>query len=113
MVRKKNSLSKLYYSIGEVAALLEVNTSLIRYWEKEFSQVKPRKNRRGVRMFTQQDINTLQHIKFLVKGQGYTLEGARKIIEAERNGEADVVGLLSRLHTLLTEIRNHLPETKT
>jgi len=71
-------LNKLYYSIGEVAAMFDVNTSLIRFWEKEFSIIKPKKNKKGNRLFTQKDIKNFQRIYQLVKEEGYTLEGAKQ-----------------------------------
>lgn len=72
-----DNLTKLYYSIGEVADMFEVNTSLIRFWEKEFTQLKPKKNKKGNRLFTVKDIDKLNSIYILVKEQGFTLEGAK------------------------------------
>lgn len=76
---------KIFYSIGEVARHLGVNPSLIRFWEKEFPQLRPRKNRRGDRLYTKKDIQLLEKIFQLVKVEGYTLEGARKHLSARRN----------------------------
>ncbi len=76
MVTKE--LTKLYYSIGEVASMFNVNSSLIRFWEKEFSIIKPKKNKKGNRMFTPKDIENFERIYHLVKLQGFTLEGAKK-----------------------------------
>ncbi|HMS99547.1 MAG TPA: MerR family transcriptional regulator [Saprospiraceae bacterium] len=78
---------KLYYSISEVAELLSVNTSLIRYWEKEFPQLKPNKIANGERRFTQKDIDLLKQIQTLLKDQGYTIEGARKSLKNEGLGQ--------------------------
>src|SRR5688500_908023 len=86
MPTARRPLSKLYYSIGEVAEMLNVNASLIRYWEKEFSSVKPRKTRKGNRLFTAEDIDQLKFLHLLIKEQGHTLDGARKII-AKKNGQ--------------------------
>jgi DNA-binding transcriptional MerR regulator len=100
---------KLYYSIGEVATLLNVNTSLIRYWEKEFSSIlHPRKSRRGNRLFTRKDIDALRYIYFLVKEQGLTLEGAKKII-SNANSDEEI-----RFRTMLTlqNIRNFLSDIR-
>ena len=69
---------KLYYGIGEVANAFNVNTSLIRFWEKEFDVLKPKKNAKGNRKFTPEDIKNLKLIYHLVKERGYTLEGAKK-----------------------------------
>ena len=71
------NLTKLYYSIGEVAEMFDVKTSLIRFWEKEFTQLKPKKNKKGNRLFTVKDIEKLNCIFILVKEQGFTLDGAK------------------------------------
>ncbi len=68
---------KLYYSIGEVAVAFSVNTSLIRFWEKEFDVLQPKKNAKGNRKFTPKDIKNLELIYHLVKERGFTLEGAK------------------------------------
>ena len=69
---------KLYYSIGEVAKMYNVNTSLIRFWEKEFTIIKPKKNNKGNRLFTPKDVENFNKIYELVKLKGFTLEGAKK-----------------------------------
>ncbi len=74
-------LTKLYYSIGEVASFFDVNTSLIRFWEKEFPQLKLKKNKKGNRLFTPKDIQTIDKIYILVKEKGYTLDGAKKALK--------------------------------
>ncbi len=78
MPYKERKVQKLYYSIGEVAKLFEVNTSLIRFWEKEFDILKPKKNKKGNRLFTKDDLGNLKKIFVLVKEKGFTLEGAKK-----------------------------------
>jgi DNA-binding transcriptional MerR regulator len=75
--------NKLYYSIGEVAELFQVNASLIRFWEKEFPILKPKKNKKGNRQFTVKDIANIERIYVLVKEKGFTLDGAKK---AMKNG---------------------------
>ena len=75
---------KRYYGIGEVAKAFNVNTSLIRFWEKEFDVIKPKKNAKGNRKFTPQDIKNLQLIFHLVKERGFTLEGAKTHLKEER-----------------------------
>ena len=69
---------KLYYSIGEIAESFNVNPSLIRFWEKEFEILTPKKNNKGTRKFTSQDIDKIELIYFLVKERGFTLEGRKK-----------------------------------
>lgn len=78
-----SKLTKLYYSIGEVADLFGVNTSLIRFWEKEFPLIQPKKSKSGNRLFTVKDIAHFNKIYQLVKIQGYTLEGAKKAIKSK------------------------------
>ncbi|WP_417264748.1 MerR family transcriptional regulator [Brumimicrobium sp.] len=84
---KASELTKLYYSIGEVAKMFDVNTSLIRFWEKEFSSIKPKKNKKGNRLFTPDNILELQKIYQLVKIDGHTLEGAKKAL---KNGDIEL-----------------------
>ena len=76
-------LTKLYYSIGEIATLFGVSNSLIRYWETEFPQLKPQKNKRGDRKYIVKDIRTLEVIYTLVKEKGYTIDGANKAVKTE------------------------------
>jgi DNA-binding transcriptional MerR regulator len=83
MLFDKQSLTKLYYSIGEVADMFNVNTSLIRFWEKEFGIIQPKKNRKGNRLFTPKDIETFNKIYHLVKTEGYTIEGAKKALKVK------------------------------
>lgn len=78
-----STLTKLYYSIGEVAKLFDVNTSLIRFWEKEFTQIQPKKNSKGNRLFTVKDIEHFNKIYQLVKLEGYTLDGAKKALKSK------------------------------
>lgn len=82
-------LTKLYYSIGEVAEIFDVNTSLIRFWEKEFTQIQPKKSKKGNRLFTVKDIELFNKIYQLVKEEGYTLEGAKKAIKAKPTVEPE------------------------
>jgi DNA-binding transcriptional MerR regulator len=84
-------IQKLYYSISEVAKMLDVKPSLLRFWEKEFKQIQPKTNARGKRSYKQEDIDVIRRIYDLVKVQGLTLEGARKALTA-RKGEASERG---------------------
>lgn len=77
------SLSKLYYTIGEVADMFDVNPSLIRFWEKEFKLIQLKKNKKGNRLFTPKDIEKFNKIYQLVKVQGFTLEGAKKALKSK------------------------------
>ncbi|MGB5943724.1 MAG: MerR family transcriptional regulator [Leeuwenhoekiella sp.] len=102
---------KLYYSIGEVAKAFDVNTSLIRFWEKEFDVLKPKKNAKGNRLFMPEDIKNLELIYHLVKERGFTLEGA-KIHLKENKGQTlesfDIIRKLEGLKAQLNELKNNL-----
>ncbi len=78
MPYKEKPTEKLFYKIGEVADMFAVNVSLIRFWEKEFEILKPKKNNKGNRMFTKKDVDNLIIIYHLVKERGFTLEGAKQ-----------------------------------
>jgi DNA-binding transcriptional MerR regulator len=81
---KPKPTQKLYYSIGEVADMFSVNTSLIRFWENEFDILKPSKTKKGNRMFTATDIENIKIIFKLVKGEGYTLQGAKEKLKIQQ-----------------------------
>lgn len=104
-------LTKLYYSIGEVAAMFDVNTSLIRFWEKEFKIIQPKKNRKGNRMFTPKDIDNLQVIYHLLKERGYTIEGAKKKLKDNKEEtlkESELVSKLQYVRAELEKIKTQL-----
>lgn len=101
MPYKSKPTQKLYYSIGEVAALFGVNTSLIRFWENEFDILKPSKTKKGNRLFTAQDIENIKTIFKLVKGEGYTLQGAKEklkmqMLEQEEKGNNSIADTNNR-----------------
>jgi len=100
---KINLPDKLYYSIGEVAKAFDVNTSLIRYWEQEFPIIKPKKNRKGNRYFTPEDIKNLQMIYHLVKEKGYTLDGARVALTTNSK-ISETITLIDRLEFVKAEL---------
>lgn len=102
---------KLYYSIGEVADMFQVNTSLIRFWEKEFSVIKPHKNSKGNRMFTASDLDNFHLIYHLVKEKGMTLNGAKLALkERQSDTEArfEVVKSLKSIREKLEQIKSNL-----
>jgi DNA-binding transcriptional MerR regulator len=78
---ENQTLSKLYYSIGEVARMLQVNASLLRFWEKEFNLTVSKKNKKGNRLFSVKEIEQIQRIYQFVKVEGYTLDGAKKVLK--------------------------------
>lgn len=108
---KEKDIEKKYYSIGEVADMFNVATSLIRYWEGEFDIIRPKKDKKGNRRFTKEDITQIRLIYHLVKEKGYTLQGAQDIIKRDRHQLADKAQMVSRLKeikTFLIEIRDQL-----
>jgi transcriptional regulator len=102
---------KKYYKIGEVAKAFNVNVSLIRFWEKEFAIIKPKKNAKGNRLFTQQDLTNFKLIYNLVKERGFTLDGAKKKLKHTPNTTRNNFAIISRLESIkaeLTKIKNSL-----
>lgn len=111
MPYKEKPVEKLYYSIGEVAEMFQVNTSLIRYWEKEFSIIKPKKNKKGNRFFTQQDIDNFHLIFHYVKERGLTLKGAQQKLKDNKDDTVNnftVVQSLQDIRAMLVELRDNL-----
>lgn len=111
-----SNLTKLYYSIGEVAEMFSVNTSLLRFWEGEFPQLKPRKNRRGTRQYRVKDVEIIGRIYNLVKVQGFTIDGAKKQMAESKNSDhsikdTDTGSLTKKLNSIrdrLLKIRSGL-----
>jgi len=102
-----DTLTKRYYTVGEVATLFGESASLLRYWESIFSEIKPRKDKSGIRRFTKKDILVLDDIHDLVKVKGYTLEGAKeglKKLKNLRKIKAELLSLKSDLEALKKEI---------
>lgn len=95
---------KLYYGIGEVAEAFGVNTSLIRFWEKEFDVLKPKKNAKGNRKFTPQDIKNLELIYHLVKERGFTLEGAKTHLRENKQKTLDRFEIIRKLEFVKAEL---------
>jgi len=102
---------KRYYGIGEVAKAFNVNTSLIRFWEKEFDILKPKKNAKGNRKFTPEDIKNLKFIYHLVKERGFTLEGAKTHLKEEKKQSLDNFEIINKLEAVknqLNKLKNNL-----
>ncbi len=111
MPLKKKPVEKMYYTIGEVSDMFKVNTSLIRYWEKEFKILKPKKNNKGNRLFTKQDVDNLHLIYHLVKEKGYTLNGAKDRLNSKLETsmrELEIVKSLKKIRETLGDIRDEL-----
>lgn len=98
------SKDKLYFSIGEVAEAFHVNASLIRFWDKEFDILKPKKNAKGNRMFTQEDVKNLQLIYHLVKERGFTLEGAKTHLKENKKKTLDKFEIISKLENIKSQL---------
>ena len=106
-----NQSDKLYYTIGEVAAMFNVNASLIRYWEKEFPVIKPKKNKKGNRFFTKSDIENFHIIYHLVKERGMTLKGAKQKLRENKDDTVnnfEVIKVLKDIRQKLLEIKEEL-----
>lgn len=103
MLNKDKKL-KLYYSTGEVAHMIGVNDSLLRFWEKEFPQLKPKRAGRSVRQYTQEDIEQVKLIHHLVKERGMTLEGARRVLKTGKETLEQDFEILTRLKNIRQEL---------
>lgn len=106
---------RLFYTIGEVADMFQVNVSHIRFWEKEFDILKPKKNAKGNRLFTPQDIKNLKLIYHLVKEKGMTLAGSKKLLKENKEGTIRKVEIIEKLEGIkneLLQIKAQLDYTK-
>lgn len=111
MVEGEEDIKKQYYTIGEVARELDLTTSLIRFWETEFREVNPKKNRKGNRMYTPKDIETLRKIRYLLKEQKFTIKGAKERMgndPGKIDGEILTKETLLKLQSFLLELRDSL-----
>src|SRR3954471_23179285 len=106
MAYKEKEIEKLYFSIGEVAEMFSVAPSLIRFWESEFDVIKPKKNRKGNRQFTKEDIDSVRTIYHLVKEKGFTLQGAKEMLRNDSQSVKDnmtMIDSLKRVRSFLVE----------
>ncbi|MBO4673273.1 MAG: MerR family transcriptional regulator [Bacteroidaceae bacterium] len=107
MALNKNKDLKLYYSISEVALQLNVSETLLRFWEKEFPNIHPKKAGRGIRQYTKDDIEQIRLVYHLVKERGMTLQGARDMIKRDKNGTVNRnIEVIDRLKAIRTELQN-------
>ena len=112
MALNRNKELKLYYSISEVASMMNVTETLLRYWENEFPNIKPNKIGRGIRQYTKADIEQVKMVYHLVKERGMTLQGARDMLKRNKGGEidrnVDVIERLKDIRAELQDISRHL-----
>ena len=111
MPYKEPVIEKLFYTIGEVAKQFNVNTSLVRFWEKEFDIIKPQKNKKGNRLFTKEDIKNFEIIHHLVKEKGMTLKGAQKKMTENKDDvmhNYEIVKTLNGIREILIEIKDEM-----
>jgi len=117
MPYREKTVEKLYWSIGEVGVELGVNASLIRFWEKQFGTIKPRRTSKGDRLYTRKEIDHLRTIQHLVKEKGFTLNGAREQMRNNEPTPPDKQGALSaallKVRDSLLEIRDTLDQSAT
>lgn len=108
---EREEIKKKYFSIGEVASMLDVKPSLIRFWETEFPQLKPRKNKKGNRIYTDKDIEILRSIYYLVKIRKFTLKGAREKLKQNPRDleyEQNTRETLLKVRAFLVDLKNYL-----
>ncbi|HHL53411.1 MAG TPA: MerR family transcriptional regulator [Flammeovirgaceae bacterium] len=111
MPYKERDIEKVYYTIGEVAEEFNVATSLIRFWESEFDILKPKKNKKGNRQFTRDDIQKLRLIYHLVKERGFTLQGAKAMLKnnaEELQDNLDMIESLKKVRNFLVQLKEQL-----
>ncbi len=105
------SAKKMFYSMGEVSEMFDVNPSLIRHWESKFDCLRPHKNKKGNRLFSPSDVEKLKQIYHLVKERGMTLEGANKAMKSSRgvlSRDTELLERLQRIRAALVEVREEL-----
>lgn len=111
MPYKEKEITKLYYPIGEVAEMFEVNTSMIRFYEKEFDILQPKKNAKGNRLFRQEDIDNLKIIFNLIKDKGFTLQGAKDYMKTNKNEVVEnqkIIDSLEKLKSFMIKLNEEL-----
>jgi DNA-binding transcriptional MerR regulator len=108
----EENFEKLFYTITEVAEMFKVNASLIRFWEKEFEILKPRKSNKGNRLYTKKDIENLRVIYHLVKEKGFTLQGAKEKLKEKpvesQNKNLEAIEKLNRIKTFLQDLKKQI-----
>lgn len=111
----KDNLNKKFYKIGDVAEILNIPTSTLRFWEKEFTVIKPKRNAKNIRVYTVKDIETVKMIYYLVKEKGLKLDAAQAMIKRNRDGiskQWEVVDRLKQVKEQLIQLDNALGSLK-
>jgi DNA-binding transcriptional MerR regulator len=112
MAKVLNKAEKIYFTVGDIATMLNVNESLVRFWNKEFDSIlKPHRNKRGVRYFSTVDVETYKKIYHLVKERGYTLPGALDVLKfgpVTNNENFEVINTLKTIKQFLIELKEEI-----
>lgn len=111
METSENEIEKIYFGIAEVSTELGVNASLLRFWEKEFDVIQPRKTQKGDRYYTRADIEKLKLIRHLLKEKGFTIQGAREKLKsdpAKADKEMEMIHSLERVKIFLLDLKKQL-----
>ena len=111
MKNNEHNNEKIFYKISEVAKMFSVNISAVRFWEKEFDILKPKKNKKGNRLFTNKDLHNIKIIYHLLKERGFTVEGAKKKIKENKNDTFENIEIINRLKDVkkfLVELKDEL-----
>jgi DNA-binding transcriptional MerR regulator len=109
--KEREEISKIYYTMGEVSAMFDVNQSLLRYYEKEFDILQPKKNKKGNRFFTAEDVENIKVILHLIRDKKFTLEGAKEHMKENINAAKDqqrIISSLENMKKFLLEVRDAL-----
>lgn len=104
MPLKEKTIERIYWTIGEVAEQLEVNTSLLRYWEKEFGMLRPKRTSKGDRLYTKDDIAKVREIQGLLKDKGFTIQGAKDQLRGSRDQQDNTMELVDRLRRVRSQL---------
>lgn len=111
MSLNNKATEKLFYKISEVAEIFDINISAVRFWEKEFDILKPKKNKKGNRLFTPKDIENIKIIHYLLKERGFTVEGAKKKLKENKLDTIDnvqIIGHLKEIRKFLSKLKEEL-----
>ncbi len=110
MSQNKTVVNKLYYSISEVSTMLGIPASTLRYWEKELPTVSPRKSQGGTRKYSATDIEELRLVFRLVKEEGHTIDGVKRLLRRRRSTEQNKQEVISRLEAVRSELLGMIDE---